>query len=64
MKTIELIISPNGESRVETKGFSGSNCRDASRFLKAALGKATSETLTTEFHQAPAQQHNHLEQET
>ena len=49
-KTIEIIITPSGESRVETKGFSGSECRDASRFLESALGKTTSERLTAEFH--------------
>ena len=64
MKTIEIIISPSGQSRVETKGFAGSKCRDASRFLEAALGKTTSETLTAEFHQAQCHQQKHLEQET
>ena len=63
MKTIEIIISPDGQSRLETKGFAGSRCREASRFLEAALGKTTSETLTAEFHEARSQQHNHLEQE-
>ncbi|MCH8149830.1 MAG: DUF2997 domain-containing protein, partial [Planctomycetes bacterium] len=38
MKTIEIIISPSGQSRVETKGYSGSKCQEASRFLEAALG--------------------------
>ena len=62
-KTIEVIISPNGQSRVETKGFFGQECRDASRFLETVLGKTTSESLTAEFHEAPSQQPNHLEQE-
>ena len=64
MKTIEIIISPSGQSRVETKGYSGSKCQEASRFLEAALGQATSETLTAEFHEVQSQQQNHLEQET
>ena len=63
MKTIEIIISPSGESRVETKGFAGNACRDASRFLESALGKATSESLTAEFHETPTQHRNHLERE-
>ncbi|QDU74664.1 hypothetical protein Pan97_16760 [Bremerella volcania] len=63
MKTIEIIISPGSESRVETKGFAGSACRDASRFLELALGKATSESLTAEFHEAYTHDQNHLEQE-
>ena len=63
MKTIEIIISPSGESRVETKGFAGSACRDASRFLELALGKSASESLTAEFHEAHTHHQNHLEQE-
>ena len=61
-QTIEVIISPSGQSRAETKGFSGSQCRAASHFLEAALGKTTSETLTGEFHEH-SQQQNHLDQE-
>ncbi len=47
---IEVIVSPQGQSRVETKGFSGSRCREASRFIEQALGKVASEQLTSEFH--------------
>jgi len=62
-RTIEIIISPRGESRVETKGFVGGDCRQASRFLESTLGKTVSETLTAEFHDAHTQQRNHLEEE-
>lgn len=61
---IEIIVSPKGQTRLETKGFAGNACRDASRLLEAALGKATSENLTAEFHESQAQQQNHLKQET
>jgi hypothetical protein len=50
LKTIEVVVSPAGESRVETKGFSGAECRDASRFVESTLGTRVSETLTREFH--------------
>ena len=50
MKTIEIVVSPTGETQVETKGFTGSECRDASRFLEEALGKSTGEKLTGEFY--------------
>lgn len=50
-QTIEITISPTGESKVETKGFSGSSCRDASRFIEQALGQRTDEKLTAEFYQ-------------
>ena len=50
-KTIEIIIAPNGQSRVETKGFTGSECRDASRFVELVIGQQTNEILKSEFHQ-------------
>ena len=51
MKTIEITVDPQGQAKVETKGFSGSECREASRFLELALGRSTGEKLTAEFHQ-------------
>jgi len=51
-QTIEILVSPQGETTVQTKGFVGSTCRDASRFIEQALGKAVGETLTPEYHQA------------
>ena len=57
MKTIEITISPTGQSTIQTKGFSGSSCRDASRFIEQALGQQVREQLTAEFHQVqPTQQ--------
>jgi hypothetical protein len=53
---IEVIISPTGQTNIQTKGFTGSSCRDASKFLEQALGIRASETLTAEFHQAQATQ--------
>ena len=50
-KIIEIIVSPKGEATVTTKGFAGSSCREASKFLEQALGQQTSEQLTAEFHQ-------------
>ncbi len=38
-RVIEVIVSPQGQSRVETKGFSGSTCREASRFIEHAWVK-------------------------
>ena len=51
MKTIEIVVTPTGKTKVETKGFTGSSCRDASQFIEQALGKSTGEKLTAEFHQ-------------
>ncbi len=60
MKTIEVIISPSGESRLETRGYAGSECKDASRALESALGKSTTESLTAEFHAAGHEEQNRL----
>ncbi len=51
MKTIEILVSPTGQTTVQTKGFSGASCQDASRLLEQALGTRTSEERTPEFYQ-------------
>ena len=56
MKTIEIIVAPNGQSKVETKGFTGSECREASRFIEQALGLQIGEVLKAEFHQSATTQ--------
>ena len=58
---IEVVISPQGETRVETKGFTGSSCRQASQFLEQALGTTANEELTVEFYQQEAAS-NHVRQ--
>jgi len=55
MKTIEIIVSPKGETTVTTKGFVGGECWEASKFVEQALGKRGQEQLTAEFHQVAVQ---------
>ena len=55
-QTIEVIVSSTGETKIETKGFGGVSCRDASRFVEEALGQRSAEQLTAEFHQAQTTQ--------
>ena len=50
-RVIEITVSPQGETTVTTRGFAGSECREASRFVEQALGRRTAEALTAEFHQ-------------
>ena len=52
MKMIEITIDSKGQSKVETRGFTGSECREASKFLEQALGQRIDEKLTAEFYQA------------
>jgi len=55
-RTIEIIVTPQGKTTVQTLGFTGSSCRDASKFIEQALGQRTGEYLTAEFHQAAGRQ--------
>ena len=50
MRTIEITVSPEGISTVETKGFVGNQCQQASQFLTQALGPAGHEQLKPEFY--------------
>jgi hypothetical protein len=50
-RTIEIIVTPEGKASIQTIGFTGSSCREASRFLEEALGQRAGERLTAEFHQ-------------
>ena len=57
--TIEILIRPDGGTQVQTHGFSGPACRDASRFIEAALGQRQTERLTGEFYQGQAVENSH-----
>ncbi len=56
IRTIEIIVETNGSTRVQTRGFTGSACIDASRFIEEALGKRASERTTPEFFETAEQQ--------
>ncbi len=59
-KIIEIVVSSSGEATVQTAGFIGAECQQASRFLEEALGKRLQERLTAEFHwHGQAEQENH-----
>ena len=49
-KIIEVTVSPKGDTSIQTKGFTGGVCREASRRLEASLGIRASEQLTSEFY--------------
>ena len=49
--TIEIIVNAKGETTVQTKGFAGSSCREASRLIEQALGQVQSDKPTAEFYQ-------------
>ena len=47
---IEITVTPEGETSVETKGFAGPACKAASKPYEDALGAKASERLTPEYH--------------
>jgi hypothetical protein len=61
-KTIEIVVGPKGETTVQTKGFTGPECRDASKFVEQALGQKTAEQLTAEFYEQGQQASQDLRQ--
>jgi hypothetical protein len=56
---IEIIVLSSGQTQVETKGFAGGSCREASRFIEEALGQKTTERLTAEYHTSSNADHIH-----
>ncbi len=50
-KIIEVIVRPDGSSQLETKGFGGRECQQASAFIEETLGARSHEWLTSEFYQ-------------
>jgi hypothetical protein len=57
-RIIEVVVSPTGEATVQTRGYAGADCLQASRFLEQALGLTTDDRKTVEFYQpAAAEQH-------
>ena len=57
MKTIEITVTPTGETRVKTLGFVDRTCKLASAFLEKALGIVTEDkaVTTTEENQCQSQ---------
>lgn len=49
-RIIEVIVSPAGETTVQTKGYTGNDCFQASKFLEQALGLTTSDRPTAEYY--------------
>lgn len=54
--TIDVVVSPQGETKIQTHGFSGPACQQATKALEAALGLKQSEMLTAEYHQSATEE--------
>jgi hypothetical protein len=47
----ELIVTKDGQTTIQTKGYSGATCIDASKWLEQALGITTDDRKTAEFYE-------------
>lgn len=51
MKEIIVKIQPDGKIVVQTKGYQGAECLDASKAIEEALGEVGETKYTTEFYE-------------
>lgn len=58
MKTIEVIIGPAGEIKIDALGFKGPDCEKATSFLEKALGVIKEHRKKPEYYTA-VKQRNH-----
>jgi hypothetical protein len=50
-RTIEIVVGPAGDIRIEAVAFHGADCEQATRFLEEALGTVAARTKKPEYHQ-------------
>ena len=61
-RTITILISSKGATKIETHGFSGPACQSASKFIEEALGKRNAEQLKSAFYQTTVNHEQELQQ--
>ena len=61
-RIIEVVVSPKGETTVQTKGFAGSDCLQASKFIEDALGLASNDRKSAEFYSVQQSQTQQIHQ--
>ena len=61
VRIIEVVVSPQGETTVQTKGFVGADCLQASKWIEEALGVTTADNKTGEFF-TTAEEEQHVQQ--
>ena len=49
--TIEIVVSPSGETSIDAVDFKGADCERATKFLEEALGVVTKRAKKPEYHQ-------------
>jgi Protein of unknown function (DUF2997) len=51
-RTIEIIIGPTGEIKIDAVGFKGADCEAATQFLEDALGVVGQKVKKPEYQQS------------
>lgn len=51
MKIIEILVGSAGATKIQTHGFTGADCQEASRFLEQSLGLRLTESRTSAFYE-------------
>jgi hypothetical protein len=49
-KSIEVIVQPTGEVKIDAVGFKGADCEKATKFLEKALGQVSSKQKKPEYY--------------
>ena len=52
VRLIEVLVSPHGEATVQTRGYAGADCLQASKFLEQALGVISTDRKTAEYYRS------------
>lgn len=53
MKVIEVTVTEDGDVSIETKGYAGSACKNATKFLEEELGVVKASRATSEMYAKP-----------
>ncbi len=56
MKSIIITIATDGSASVDAQGYTGSECKDATKAIERALGVTSHDTDKPELHRASPQQ--------
>ena len=51
MKEMIITILPDGEIKIETKGFKGQSCVEETKAIKAMLGQETAQELKATYYE-------------
>jgi hypothetical protein len=56
-RVIEVTVSPTGEATVQTKGYAGADCLQASKFLEQSLGVTVNDAKTAADYRDDSAEH-------